>query len=42
MLHMFLIDLDENSREEQRSAGYRESAAYAMELHTSVKRNLNS
>jgi hypothetical protein len=42
MPYMFLIYLDENSLEEQRSACYRESAAYALELHTSVKRNLNS
>jgi hypothetical protein len=43
MQYMFLIYIDENSlSEEQWAECYRESAAYAMELHTSGKRVLVS
>lgn len=39
MQYMFLIYLDENAlTEEQRTACYRESAGYAMQLHASGKR----
>src|ERR1700689_3990077 len=43
MKYMFLIYIDENSlTEEQWTSCYRESAAYAMELHASGKRVLVS